>query len=341
MKISHKNKFLTGLCFAPMTMFTIFSVYFQEKANCMETRYRDNKTYTSNVKDETKISRNFIIDENGKLTNYVGYEPIVVIPDTVKVIGRYAFSGHNEIKSVIFPKELLKIESYAFSGCMGITKLDMPDSVLCMEDFAFSSCTSLKRVVLGPGIKKIEEMCFAFCDSLESIIVDDDNPHFSSEDGILYDKLYECIIRCPQKCMREISIKSGVKKIGKYAFYGCKSLHKISFNDELEEIGEAAFFDCDYLKSIDFKEGLKFIERGAFLGCLRLDNISIPSTIESIGDSAFYGCKSLKNIKILSTDLKLGNHVFKECSSDIVITTFPGTPAVEFAENKHIMVNFL
>lgn len=340
MKISYKNKFLSRFCFSVMVMFTVFSVYFQNKVDCMETKFGDGKAYEVGIKEQ-KVCKSFIIDKNGKLTNYVGSEPIVVIPDTVKVIGRYAFSGHNEIKSIVFPTGLLKIENYAFSGCTGLTEIDIPDRVIHIADFAFASCTGLKRVILGTSVKKIGELCFAGCDSLEFIVVDEDNPYFSSEGGILYDKNYKSIISCPQRYEREIVIKSGVKKICKYAFYGCKKIPKISFNDDLEEIGEAAFFDCEYLSDIDLKEGLKFIERGAFLGCLRLNNVSIPATTEYIGDSAFFGCKSLKNIKILSSYVKLGNYVFKECPKDLVITAFPETPTVEYAKNKHITVNLL
>lgn len=340
MKISHKNKFLSRFCFSVMAMFTIFSIYFQEKVDCMGTKFGNGKAYEVGM-EEQKVCKGFTIDKNGKLTNYVGSEPIVAIPDTVKVIGRYAFSGHNEIRSIVFPKGILKIESYAFSGCTGLTEINIPDSVIHIADFAFASCTGLKRVILGTGVKKIGELCFLGCDFLEFILVDEDNPYFSSEDGILYDKDYKSIISCPERYKGEIVIKSGVKKICKYAFYGCKKITKISFNDDLEEIGEAAFFGCEYLSDIDLKEGLKFIERGAFLGCLRLNNVSIPATTEYIGDSAFFGCKSLKSIKILSIYVKLGNYVFKECPKDLTITAFPETPAIEYAINKHIMVILL
>ncbi len=68
-----------------------------------------------------------------------------VIPDDVKKIGPYAFSGA-DLTSVCIPDSVTSIGSYAFYDCDGLTSIVLPDSVTSIGENAFNGCRSLVNV---------------------------------------------------------------------------------------------------------------------------------------------------------------------------------------------------
>ena len=78
---------------------------------------------------------------------------------------------------------------------------------------AFEGCRSLTRVELPAGLTEIDSTAFEGCSSLMEIIVDENNPEYMSQDGVLYDKNQKRLICCPgektghivmTKCVTEI-----------------------------------------------------------------------------------------------------------------------------------------
>lgn len=69
------------------------------------------------------------------------------IPDGVKRIGAYAFSGCLELNSITIPSSVTDIEANAFSGCTGLTSITIPSSVKSLGSNAFDGCTGLAQIV--------------------------------------------------------------------------------------------------------------------------------------------------------------------------------------------------
>ena len=69
-----------------------------------------------------------------------------IIPNSVKIIGSYAFENCNEITHVVLPDELTTINSGAFSGCTGLSEITIPMTVLDIKDLAFAGCTGLDKI---------------------------------------------------------------------------------------------------------------------------------------------------------------------------------------------------
>lgn len=78
--------------------------------------------------------------------------------------------------------------------------------------------------------------------------------------------------------IRTVSIQSGVKGIGSYAFYG-----------------------CGQITSIELPLGMTTIKEGTFRDCTRLCSVTIPITVQSIEQYAFDGCESLDTIVFSGT----------------------------------------
>ena len=87
--------------------------------------------------------------------------------------------------------------------------------------------------------------------------------------GILYDRLFQKVISCPDTLKRAVITNS------------------------VEEIGLCAFAECHHLKEVILPDKLQFIESGAFYACTELKELVIPQRICSIDKTAFYGCEDI------------------------------------------------
>ncbi len=96
----------------------------------------------------------------------------VVIPNSVKEIGNYAFDAvrftttYKEYKfdttlsSISFGTGLEKIGSYAFYGRSILSEVSIPDKCTTIDPFAFAACFNLSTITLGKSINTIGTCSF-------------------------------------------------------------------------------------------------------------------------------------------------------------------------------------
>lgn len=106
--------------------------------------------------DEKKFTINIPSELNGKkvveveyMTVYVPDKEItIVIPDTVKIIGSYAFCYSDDVVAVEIPNSVEVIGSGAFVGDPKLKKITVPDSVKEMDDcgLGFNTDDNYKKV---------------------------------------------------------------------------------------------------------------------------------------------------------------------------------------------------
>ena len=58
---------------------------------------------------------------------------VAIIPDTVKEIGKEAFSRCKDLTSVVIPNSVTSIGKGAFMNCKGMTSVVIPNSVTRIE----------------------------------------------------------------------------------------------------------------------------------------------------------------------------------------------------------------
>jgi len=131
---------------------------------------------------------------------------------------------------------------------------------------------------------------------LAAIGVAEDNPVFSSENGVLYNKDKTTLLRCPAGYTRALTLPATVTKIADCAFAGCNGLQSLTLNEQLEEIGNGAFMGCFRLNSLHLPETLKSIGEHAFSGCVRLSSVYLPHAIK-LPENTFEGCENLMIIQ--------------------------------------------
>lgn len=106
--------------------------------------------------DEKKFTINIPSELNGKkvveveyMTVYVPDKEITIaIPDTVKIIGSYAFCYSDDVVAVEIPNSVEVIDSGAFVGDSKLKKITVPDSVKEMDDcgLGFNTDDNYKKV---------------------------------------------------------------------------------------------------------------------------------------------------------------------------------------------------
>ena len=73
-----------------------------------------------------------------------------------------------------------------------------------------------------------------------------------------------------------------VRKIGEWAFQGCKSLTSVTIPNSVTRIENGAFADCSSLTSVTIPNSVTEIGHWAFEVCTGLTSITIPNRVRSI-----------------------------------------------------------
>ena len=94
-----------------------------------------------------------------------GFTGKLVIPDTVEVIGKAAFTGCYNLTSVDLPDNLRNIGIGAFMGCKGLNSIELPDVLNRIDKYAFYDCDGLNTVSFGRHILSVAEASFENIDA--------------------------------------------------------------------------------------------------------------------------------------------------------------------------------
>ena len=250
----------------------------------------------------------------------------------------------------IIPEDETIVKAEAFSGCEDLTSIVIPSSITEIRFKAFSCCSNLESITIPKSVTSISSDSFAGCANLKSIVVEEGNPVYDSRDKcnaiirgntlvrgccntIIPDGIEEIGASAFAGCtnLTDIAIPEGVKKIGNESFFGCSSLKAILIPKTVVEMGKRfTFAHCDSLSSIIVEngntvydsrndcnaiiengntlivgccnsvipEGVEIVEDNAFCGCISLTKINLPESLKKIGGNAFSGCIMLKEIVI-------------------------------------------
>ena len=297
----------------------------------------------SNCESLTSVSMPSVTTIGDYAFYYCNALTSVSMPSVV-TIGEDAFYTCSSLTSVSMPSATT-IGDYAFEYCSTLTSVEMP-AVATIGEYAFYGCSALTSIYLPASCTSIDGNPFSGCDALKEIVVDEDNPNFSSHDGVLYDKNVETLLACPGS-KSSIDTPSSVTTIGYEAFYECSSLTSISM-PSVTTIGEGAFYGCSALTSIHLPASCTSVFSNPFVACISLREITVdennpdytsvdgvlydknvetllacpgskssidtPSSVTTIGDDAFAGCDALLSVSMPSVTT-IGEYAFSFCES--------------------------
>ena len=161
------------------------------------------------------------------------------------------------------------------------------------------------------GVEKPKE------EEVWSTVVTEEDRKNAVEDefSVKYSKDWKRLLKAPSELKGKYSIRKGVKVIGDWAFYGCRSLTNINIPNSVTTIGDSTFYGCESLTSINIPNSVTTIGNWAFVLCNSLTSINIPDGVTTIGEGAFGGCHSFTNINIPNSVTTIGDSAFSGCDS--------------------------
>ena len=123
----------------------------------------------------------YLFDENGKMDDIkkiktwnryakIDIKKIVILPNSVKSIGDWAFYNCTSLKSIEIPNSVKSIGDRAFYSCTSLKNVEIPESVKSIGSGAFFNCRSLKSIEIPESVEIIGYWTFYGCTSLEEVI---------------------------------------------------------------------------------------------------------------------------------------------------------------------------
>lgn len=256
----------------------------------------------------------------------------VEIPQYVDSIGERAFQMCDSLQFVKFPKLLNRIGAYAFSSCGSLKKADfsdVADNHIVVDEYAFQECNTLESLCSPVSFSSIGRGAFSRCYALKSIEFSPalrsigESAFYSCDslESLTFSEGLSIVGEGAfEGCSRLQSVifSSGLTSIGNAAFRTCKSLKSVSFSEGAYSIGEGAFGNCESLESVHFTEGLSFLAGDAFLNCSSLQSVNLPASLSMIGSRCFFGCTQLKQVSIPESSVltEIGSNAFHQTDLD-------------------------
>ena len=197
----------------------------------------------------------------------------IVLPASIKYIGRNAFANRKKLKEINLPSRLENLSPFLFENCESLEKITLPEKLVRIEEHAFYSCKKLKSLTLPETLETIENSAFSKCESLATI-----------------------------------KIPNSVKAIGSGAFERCENLKIVELPQNLSEISYALFSSCIKLEKIIMPRDVKIIKERAFYSCENLSEIQLPEILTEICKNAFTGCALIKEFYIPKNVEKISNN---------------------------------
>ncbi|MCQ2302099.1 MAG: leucine-rich repeat domain-containing protein [Bacteroidales bacterium] len=230
----------------------------------------------------------------------------IVIPNTVTLIGKQAFSHSYFDGTITIGDHVVTIRSSAFNSTFCHGSVVLPSSVRTIEKYAFSENEYLDgELILNEGLESIGERAFFRCPSFQGPL------RLPSTLTYLDDF---CFAYC-SGFTGELVIPEGIETIPDYAFSHCSGIESLSFRGNISRINSRAFEYCSGLSgTLNLPSTITYTGAHAFSYCSGFTHLILPDTFYSFNSGCFRGCTGLSgDIVIPQGTTSIPNETFAGC----------------------------
>ena len=225
-------------------------------------------------------------DYTAEVSDYLGDGGDIIIPSSVTYngrtysvtsIGTFAFRS-SSVTGAVIPDSVRLIDRYAFFDCDRLVSVTLNEGLETIEYRAFGSCDDLVSIHIPSTVSYIGGSAIGSHD-LSSITVSPSNLYFKSVDDVLFSKDGTRLIAYPgMKDDVVYRIPSEVRDVDDAAFYSNFILEELYFNEGLTTLTHPV--DNCLLTTVHLPSTLETIDRGLVDG-------AVDTIILSAGNSHF------------------------------------------------------
>ena len=291
-----------------------------------------NDTVTWKIVEDDSGNHTLIIGGKGPMENYKDRSQMpwlewknkikrLIVEDGVTRIGDYSMYGL-EIREVQIGKDVEAIGKYSFAYGTGLKSIRIPGNVKRIESDAFVFHYSLCTVVLEEGVEVLEHSSIGsqasggdvlhipaslntFADEAvwmaSGYTVAEENPYFTAENGVLYNKEKTALIDYPKKmAAMEYRIPDNISEIKLGALQRIRATKRIYIPSSVQKMQDSYLFKWADVEEVYVDDGVPLSCSSTFYSCSKLARIRLPENIQidRLNGLVSAGCNSLESIKI-------------------------------------------
>lgn len=204
------------------------------------------------------------------------------------------------------------LDGESFTGELVIPSEIEGHPVTYIGNGCFMSDMGITSVVIPKTVTDMGESVFFDCEQLDHFTVEDGNPFYTVNDGVLMADGGKLLVAYPAakegesytvpdgveeigggafgfaQHLREVVIPDGVLYIDNWAF-GHAKIEKADIAGSVIQIDTYAFAYCNELSTLTLGNGINNIQHAAFAYDEKLTQVTLPSTLVYVGQYAFCG----------------------------------------------------
>ena len=281
-------------------------------------------TYIMNVDVagyETEVTVQIVIPESDS-----GFE-YLILDGKAYIVGCTRTDAVLNVPASVDGYEVAGIRSLG-EALATVEELVIPDTVTELSrDLFYETETNVRKVTLGSGVTSLEASTFTWVQSLEEIDVSEDNPAYSSVDGVLYNKNVTVMVAFPRAHRDTHVIPDSVTDVslifedlaefaGIAIQTGAGTPQYVTVDEVIYTADMKTVLLCSGAKTGSYvmPESVTTIKTSAFAYCA-LTVVTVSPNVKELPYLMFYECSNLETV-VLSEGLEIiGNCAFISCNA--------------------------
>ncbi|MCR5781557.1 MAG: leucine-rich repeat protein [Clostridia bacterium] len=208
--------------------------------------------------------------------------------DVIKTLEGDAFSYLSALQDIVIPGTVTSIGHIAFRYCNSVKTVELQEgSISSMPSFMWMPGANIEEIRLPSNITNIPgSAAYNSLSACKKITVADNNPAYTSADGVLYTKDMTTLVKYPgQRPGAYYTVPDTVTTIAYRAFTWLRNLRYLDMTDlHIRTLSNAPFFSNYRNLRIDLPAELTAFSGTVFYH-MDIDKIYVPASVTAVSDT--------------------------------------------------------